>query len=178
MTIIQKQCLLRYLGHYPGDVDGIWGPASIAATESFQRGAGLDADGCFGPETEDAILAAITRREEGWWQSIRFFSRQEFRCRCGRCGGFPAEPREALLREADALRLHFGAPVTVTSGVRCENHNAAVGGVANSRHLTGKAMDFSVAGKGAEEVLAYLHPRTGLRYAYAIDSRHVHMDVE
>lgn len=178
MTIIQKQCLLMFLGYCPGPVDGIWGSASAAATRAFQHSSGIETDGIFGPETEKAILAAVARWEEDdLRQSLKYFSRSEFACHCGRCGGFPAEPREGLLREAEALRSHFGVPVTVTSGVRCASHNAAVGGVANSRHLTGKAMDFSVAGRTAGEVLAYLRQRSGIRYAYAIDSRHVHMDI-
>lgn len=177
MTTIQKQCLLRYLGHYEGAVDGIWGPASRGATERFQRAAGLEEDGVFGPETEKAIREALFREEGDVWSGLRFFTREEFACRCGRCGGFPAEMEEALLRKAEQLRAHFAAPVRVTSGVRCQSHNAAVGGVANSRHLTGKAMDFSVDGQTAEAVLAWLSGQDGIRYAYAIDSRHVHMDV-
>jgi hypothetical protein len=35
-----------------------------------------------------------------------------------------------------------GSPVTVTSGLRSPEHNAAVGGVPNSDHLTGNAFDF------------------------------------
>ena len=177
MTTLQKQCLLRYLGHYEGAVDGIWGPASIAATQRFQQSAGIEADGIFGPETENAIREALFREEGDFWSSLRFFTRAEFACRCGRCGGFPAEPEEDLLREAERLREHFAAPVRVTSGVRCRSHNTAVGGVANSRHITGKAMDFSVDGQNADAVLAWLGSRSAIRYAYAIDSRHVHMDV-
>ena len=177
MTIIQKQCLLRFLGYYTGPVDGIWGPGSGAAVKSFQRSAGLEADGIFGPETETAILAAVSRPAAGIWEELRFFRREEFACRCGKCGGFPTEMEPLLLREAEILREHFGGPVTVTSGIRCESHNAAVGGVANSRHLTGKAMDFSVSGKSAADVLDYLHSRTAIRYAYAIDACHVHMDM-
>ena len=178
LTIVQQQCLLRYLGFYTGSIDGSFGPASAAATAAFQRTAGLEADGIFGPRTEKAILAALTGpAEEDFWDELQFFRRQEFACRCGKCGGFPAEPAENLLREAEALRARFGACVTVTSGVRCAQHNAAVGGVANSRHLTGKAMDFSVAGQGAAAILDWLRSRSAIRYAYAIDERHVHMDV-
>ena len=53
----------------------------------------------------------------------------------------------ALVRKADALRAHLGVPIHVSSGVRCKSHNAAVGGVSNSRHLTGKAMDFTALPK-------------------------------
>lgn len=41
----------------------------------------------------------------------------------------------------DPLRQAWGAPIRVTSGYRSEKLNKAVGGVANSAHLTGYAAD-------------------------------------
>lgn len=39
------------------------------------------------------------------------------------------------------LRDHAGEPLTINSGYRCPALNRAVGGVANSQHLTGEAAD-------------------------------------
>lgn len=175
MTDFQKQCLLEYLGYDCGGIDGIWGEKSRAAAAAFQREHGLEADGIFGDATREKILSVICG---DWWKEIRHFRRAEFACKCGTCGGFPAEMEEKLVRLADNVREHFGGLVIVSSGVRCPIHNLAVGGVANSRHLTGKAMDFSVAGKSAGEVLAYVRKLEGVRYAYAIDRSYIHMDVE
>ena len=114
-----------------------------------------------------------------FWDEIKYFKKDEFKCKCGKyCDGFPAEPKEKLIRVADRVRAHFGAAAIVSSGVRCQTHNANVGGVSNSRHLSGKAMDFCVSGKKASEVLAYVQQQPEIRYAYAIDSLYVHMDVE
>ena len=55
MTVKQKQCLLAYLGYYTGVIDGIWGPQSQQATESFQRDYQLTVDGVFGVQTENAV---------------------------------------------------------------------------------------------------------------------------
>lgn len=170
MTDRQKQCLLEYLGYDCGGVDGVWGEKSRTAAAAFQRDHALEA-------SRENLLSVICRKED-WWSGIRHFTRQEFACRCGRCGGFPAEPEERLVRLADEVREHFGAAALVSSGVRCMAHNAAVGGVANSRHLSGKAMDFRIKGKSAGEVLNYVNQQPGVRYAYAIDSRYIHMDVE
>ena len=41
----------------------------------------------------------------------------------------------------EPLRQHFGIPVVISSGYRCPALNQAVGGVANSQHLTGEAAD-------------------------------------
>ena len=126
--------------------------------------------------TTGKILQLICQ-EEGWG-GIRYFTRGECACKCGRyCNGFPAEPEEKLVRIADDVRQHFGAAAIVTSGVRCEKHNANVGGVSNSRHLSGKAMDFRITGRSAVEVLSYVNQLPDIRYAYAIDSDHLHMDI-
>ncbi len=175
MTDYQKQCLLSYLGFDCGGIDGIWGEKSAAAAADFQEQYGLKADGIFGPVTEAKILSVIC---DGFWGSVRHFSKAEFACRCGRCGGFPAEPEERLVRLAEKVRTNFDAPVTVSSGVRCSGHNAAVGGVAGSRHLLGKAMDFAVKGRTAAEVMRYVNQLGGIRYAYVIDQYYIHMDIE
>jgi hypothetical protein len=41
----------------------------------------------------------------------------------------------------DKIREHFGQPLRVSSGYRCPALNKAVGGVRNSQHVTGEALD-------------------------------------
>ncbi len=184
MTIKQKQCLLFYLGYYVGNIDGEWGALSKTATKAFQKDFGLTADGVCGTETEKALKHAvcygISKKQEAvqsgdFWDDIKYFEKSEFRCRCG-CGADKME--EKLIRVADRVRGHFGKYATVSSGRRCSTHNARVGGVSNSRHLSGKAMDFCIAGKTATQVLEYVQKQPEIRYAYAIDGNYVHMDVE
>ena len=185
MTIKQKQHLLAYLGYYVGEVDGSWGTMSKTACKAFQKDFGLTADGICGEKTEKALTHAVcygmpAKKQEAaqsgdFWDGIKYFRKAEFACRCG-CGADSME--EKLIRNAVNVREHFNSPVNVTSGRRCATHNAKVGGVSNSRHLSGKAMDFSVTGFSADSVLAYVQKLSGIRYAYAIDSQHVHMDVE
>lgn len=190
MTDKQKQHLLGYLGYYTGDIDGIWGEQSQRATIDFQRAymEQTDVDGIFGAATEKRILEVIATGEEpiddkmsaiaDWWKDIRYFTRAEFRCPCGKCGGFPVEPDETLVRLADQVREHFGAPATVSSGVRCQAHNDELPGSAkNSYHLRGKAMDFCVRGISGAKLLAYVKTLP-VHYAYQINgSDFVHMDV-
>lgn len=185
MTVRQKQHLLGYLGYYEGAVDGIWGPVSRQAARNFQREAGLTEDEEMGQESQDRILAVIAAGEPekpaDFWEEIRFFDQEEFRCTCGGrgCGGFPAEPREDMVRNAEKIRTHFGAPVTVSSGVRCALRNGELpGSAANSLHLQGRAMDFCVRGKRAAAVLEYVRQLPQVREAYAIDENYVHMGVE
>lgn len=184
MTAKQKQCLLVYLGYDTGGMDGIWGPRSAQAAKSFQAEFGLEADGIFGPDTEARILEAVGNGEErpgrgtgDFWDDTPNFTRREFRCPCPRCGGFPAEPAERLVRAAQALRERLGVSMHISSGVRCQPHNAEVGGVANSRHLIGHAMDFRAEGKTSAQVLPLALATPGIVYAYAIDDSYVHMDI-
>lgn len=196
MTIYQIQCLLAYLGYYTITVDGIWGPASEQATRDFQKAEGLEVDGIPGKLTQPALVKAVSEgkfkpkeiqaetdndgAEELWWKDIKYFTREEFRCKCGGkyCNGFPAEPSETLVRLADQVRKHFGSPMIVSSGLRCQQHNDnQPGSVPNSRHIVGKAVDFSVIGHNAVEVLSYVVTLPEIRYAYQIDGSYVHMDV-
>lgn len=188
MTIEQKQCLLKYLNYYDGKVDGVWGAKSEEATKLLQKAEGLEPDGTFGKDTEKAALSAVangrfknsdnkTHASKSWWDEIEYFDRTEYACKCGKCGGYPVEPQEKLVKAEDKVRKHFGVPVYNSSAVRCKNHNSAVGGVSNSRHLAGKAVDFCVKGKTAKQVLKYVNTLPEIRYAYDIDGTYVHMDI-
>ena len=46
----------------------------------------------------------------------------------------------------DPIREKFAVPMIITSGYRCEKLNKLVGGVDNSQHMKGEAVDFCFAG--------------------------------
>ena len=162
-------------------IDGLAGMETSAAVADWQREHNREVSGRADMQTLQLILAAEEDKhptKETWWDGVQYFSRREFRCKCGRyCDGFPAEPNQLLIRQGERVRGHFGTPVHVSSGVRCKQHNANVGGAAGSRHRAGKAMDFRVEGQSAKTVLAYVKTLSDIRYAYAIDGSYVHMDV-
>lgn len=193
MDTRQIQALLVYLGYDPGEVDGLPGKNTRRAVLAFQAQEGLEQDGSPGPLTQAALLEAVAcgrcRQAQAsgaqtvpeWWADIRYFKRTDsgIACPCGRCGGFPVEPTERLMRLADRVREAAGAPMCPSSTVRCQAHNDELSGsVPNSRHLSGKAMDFCIRGCGADRTLAIVRQQPEVRYAYAIDNCYVHMDVE
>ena len=169
MTVKQIQCLLTYLGYSPGTIDGIEGRNTQEAIRAFQADYGLTVDGIPGAATQKMLIGAIAgtavkvEKPENsdapktgtFWDDIRYFTREEFRCQCGGkyCNGFPAEPAEETVRMADEIRRRAGVPLNVNSGVRCKRHNAEVGGVSNSLHTTGQAV--------AQEVQAEKIPGRG-----------------
>ena len=162
MTNERKQCILCLLAdesgeyYYNGPLDGIWGPESQQAAERFLKDfTGEDAtDNNVGDKTDaGAEESTVTGT---FWDDIEFFTRDEFKCQCGGryCNGFPEEPQEELVRTVNEIRRRLGVPVSIVtaggSGVRCPQHNAAVGGVANSLHLTGNAADLHSSKSPAE----------------------------
>lgn len=267
MTTKQKQWQLYYLGYYGSsvaDIDGIWGPKSIAATQLLQKHGGIKVDGIFGVSTEnksreiiDAIqdvlikyagalvndglagpatangtkvfqnakglpqtgvvdmdtwnmlMAESSYDEEHseivrpssdppasntpttsspsgtpatsgtFWDDIKYFTRDELRCKCGGhyCNGFPAEPQELLVRLAERARNYFGAPAHNVSCLRCRQHNANSGGVANSQHMYGEAMDIRITGVSGDRLLAFFTSQPEVRYTYKINDTNVHFDI-
>lgn len=197
MTIKQIQSLLTYLEYDPGPIDGLDGNNTRDAVKAFQAAESLTVDGVVGVQTEKALLDAVANGRvykppdgagngdtagagaPSWWADIRYFKRSEpfIACPCGRCGGFPVEPAEKLMRLADAVREAAGRPMVPTSTVRCDAHNAEVGGVPTSRHKLGHAMDFVIPGLTAAHILAIVRRQKNVVYCYAIDERAVHMDI-
>ncbi len=196
MNIERKQCLLKYLGYYNGAVDGIWGAGSEQAVRELQAASGLQVDGIFGDATLAAAKHAVAqdlfreRNEEERqlalrFQGIRYWTPAEFKCQCGGryCNGFPVLPSRELLELADDLRERAGSAAIRSSGLRCPAWNAHEGGVANSRHMQGKALDFCVPGMTGSELLALALADSRTRFAYQIKDAngnltpYIHVDV-
>lgn len=200
MTIRQIQALLDYLGYNPGVVDGISGSKTAAAVRAFQEAEALTVDGIPGVATQAALKAAVSndrfaRTEDiansgqppdeeidpapGFWRDIRYITRNECRCKCNGqyCNGYPAEMQESVVRIADSAREHFGRPIHVVSGLRCRQWNAIQGGVANSQHMYGEAMDIRIDGVDSETLRQFVSQQPGHRYSYRINSTNVHVDI-
>jgi uncharacterized protein YcbK (DUF882 family) len=62
----------------------------------------------------------------------------------------------ALAKNLQVLRDEVGKPIKITSGYRSPEHNAKVGGVKSSKHITGEAADFKIAGMTPKEVAAVI----------------------
>lgn len=69
------------------------------------------------------------------------FDRREFACKGENCCGHSAPVDPDLIAALQLLRDRIGRPLSVTSGFRCNRHNAVVGGADNSLHTLGMAAD-------------------------------------
>ena len=175
-------------------IDGIWGKQSKEATVKLQRKLGIKDDGLFGAGTEDACFEALLSEESlpdiedvitipptgDFWDEIEFFDKEEMRCKCGGryCGGYPHEIQPLLMQILDRARKWSGHPIVIISGLRCDDWNRIQGGVDNSQHKYGEAVDVYFYGKTPAEALAWLQDQPDVRYAYPISGcSNIHFDI-
>ena len=78
------------------------------------------------------------------------FKQSEFECKGKACCKNSAPMDGDLLRKMQQLRDALERPITITSGFRCNHHNAHVGGARNSWHTLGRACDIKVRGVDVE----------------------------
>ncbi len=164
----------------------------MTATIWYQKETGLTPDGIAGDitrryiSTDESIKPAQPEDSTPdknvtgtFWDEIEFFTREECKCKCGGryCNGYPAEMKEQVMRIADAARRHFNSPADAISPLRCQQHNANSGGVANSQHMYGEAMDIRIRGVSSEKLYQFIIKQPGVRYAYKINSTNVHFDI-
>ena len=76
------------------------------------------------------------------WSKIKHFSRSEFACKCG-CD--EALMDEGFVQKLDQMREYLDAPIEITSGYRCPDHNDNVSSTGRTGpHTTGKAADIQL----------------------------------
>ena len=71
---------------------------------------------------------------------MQHFRPAEFECKCG-CGLGFAQMQPELLERLEMARMLSNVPYSLLSAKRCDSHNKAVGGLQDSAHLTGWAID-------------------------------------
>lgn len=109
-----------------------------------------DYDGIYGPNTDNTLRTVYNVHKY-----TKNFSPEEFKCECGGryCCGYPTYMKPHMLMMIQAIRDHWGKPVTVTCGMRCLTYNRKLNGsITNSKHLQGLAVDYYQ--KGVTDTLA------------------------
>lgn len=90
------------------------------------------------------------------------------------------EMDERFMLRLVLLRQELGFPLIVTSAYRSPEHNAKVGGVSRSAHLSGRAVDIAISGAKAHRLvrMALLFGFTGIGVRQRGDHRlrFVHLD--
>lgn len=66
------------------------------------------------------------------------------------------------------IRDKLGKPMIITSGYRCPTLNKKVGGVANSQHTKGQAVDFYVNAMSIQQVIDFIK-KSGVEFDQLIN---------
>jgi len=67
-----------------------------------------------------------------------------------------ANAKLLITKVLEPIRNHFNKPITVNCIYRCPVLNAKVGGVSNSQHVLGQAVDFTIAGVPDSVIIDYI----------------------
>ena len=112
-------------------------------------------------------------------KDFKNFKLSEIKCKCGGkyCNGYPVGFSYELLRQLQDIRNHFNKAVIITSAIRCTTHNKNVGGVKNSRHTKGTAVDFYVKGVSYNTLKSYVNNLPYNNYTYNISGSVMHHDI-
>lgn len=145
LPVKTRQIYLRDLGFYDGLIDGKVGNKTKKAYKDLQvkyftkTSRPKDTNGIYGKDTDILLRNAHLFYE----LNIKNFKLEEFRCKCkSYCTGYPAILEKALLINLQNVRIHYGEPINISSGLRCKKHNAELKGSSkDSGHLKGKASD-------------------------------------
>ncbi len=96
---------------------------------------------------------------------------EAFKCKCG-CNTLKLDSRLVVVIEK--IQKAHNVSLTITSGYRCDVHNKAVGGVANSTHTQGLACDFTCNQLDNVAMSLLTH---GGGFKYYKDKHFIHIDV-
>jgi len=103
----------------------------------------------------------------------KYFDDKELACKC--CGA--VDVNVELINRLDALREFYGKPLHITSGYRCSKHNAEVGGVNDSAHMHGIAVDVTAGSPEKYELLGVIF-QTKLFNRIGIAKNFIHLDID
>ena len=109
-------------------------------------------------------------------EESKHFSKNELKCpHCDEC-----DMDHDFMVMLEKLREIYGAAIHLNSGYRCEQHNKDVGGVLNSAHCRGKAVDIRINGEDAFYLLGIAFTvgftGIGIKQHGKYKNRFIHLD--
>ena len=110
-------------------------------------------------------------------QLSEHFTKEEFDCKCG-CGNGDIVISENLVYELECVRVHYGKPIRINSGIRCLSHNRKIGSRDTSSHIKGLAADISCGNMGTRLELVKRLLRDGEFKRMGMHKDFIHVDVD
>ena len=171
LSIKERQEKLKYLGFYKGAIDGIEGVKTKRAYKELQDTYFFrksDKNGKYNNTTEKLLLCAYNVKK---YTKNFDLKKDKLYCHCkGKyCSGYPAKINKDLLKNLQSVRDKYGS-TSVTSMLRCKEWNKKQGGVTNSKHTKGKAVDYrgiyTMTLKKRKNVINYWFTLESPNYSY------------
>ena len=110
-----------------------------------------------------------------WWANIRYFKSSEFDSQGEPNSG--KNMRRDLIEILDAIRGRIGRALKITSGYRTREDNERVGGVLNSAHTRGLAVDVQTSDSSLRYALIEQALKCGIRRV-GIGKDFIHLDLD
>ncbi len=112
------------------------------------------------------------------WDLIGYFSKEEFKCK--HCD--VNNPSKELVERINSARVYSGIPYHLNSACRCVAHNAEVGGLPDSAHITSEvkeceAVDVSAKTSEHKYLIVDGLMKAGFKRIFIYDE-FVHADVD
>ena len=105
------------------------------------------------------------------------FTKEEFDCQCG-CGNGDIVISEHLVNELECVRVHYGKPMRINSGIRCLSHNRKIGSRDTSSHIKGLAVDIGCRDMGTRLKLVKHLLRDAEFTRIGFHREFIHVDVD
>lgn len=167
--------------------DSCFGNISLSAVNDFCKNNNLE-------QNEKGVIKKVFEKitnlyddgEEPVKEEIKVFQRgvneqlsknfhlSEFTCKCGRCRNQLIGMKMISLLQQ--VRDKMGVPLYITSAYRCPTHNTNVGGVSNSRHTCGDAIDISISNLNWRELVKVAKEVGFTGIGYGQDRGFIHLD--
>lgn len=141
LTVCHQKEILKELDYFDGAITNTRSAAykqSIRYVNNRYLPSKFDSTNYF--EDTDKVLRSLRSKLES---NSKHFKIEEFKCKCGKCSGYPARVYKHLFEILEYLRKELNEPITITSGLRCKTYNDSLkGSIPNSKHMKGMAADF------------------------------------
>ena len=108
------------------------------------------------------------------WKIIKHFKKEEFTCKCG-CGLNNINQTFVLM--LDDSRGLANMPFKINSACRCESHNKKIGGVKDSAHVKGLAVDISARDDKSRFIIVSALLAMGFKRVLLYDT-FIHVDMD
>lgn len=108
------------------------------------------------------------------WSKVTHFKESEFTCKCG-CGLNNVD--DIFIQKLIEARYLAQIPFKINCGCRCEKHNKDVGGVTDSAHTKGLAVDISTRDDRSRFIIVSALMKAGFSRVLLYDT-FVHVDMD